>query len=261
MMGHLSSQIVRNAFVLGAILTIGLPTSGQAAIQTFYGLDGGAGNGGAHPNSDAARSQFLAALGSYAVGTQDFESLPGNGFGLIGQSVAFPNISATGLFGQSGGIGNAVVEDNLSPEFPISGSNYLYTVIGPNRPFFEISFSEPVFGLGFYGVGVSDYFGFPGVTPEYVNLDGGSPIGILNVDPATVPNSSVNFFGVISSTPFTTVRFYNPGPSGDSIGIDDLTIATAVPEANSSVLLVAAATGLVGSWFLRNSKHKPVSQS
>jgi hypothetical protein len=146
------------ALVLGAILTIGLPTAGHAAIQTFYGLDGGAGNGGAHPNSDVARSQFLAALGSYAVGTQDFEGFPGNGFGLIGQSVGFPSISATGLFGQPSGIGNAVVENDPSPEFPISGSNYVRTSIGPNRPFFDITFSEPVFGLGFYGVGVSDCF-------------------------------------------------------------------------------------------------------
>jgi len=233
--------------VLFLSIILGVADQSRAAIETFYGLDGGAANGGAHPNSDIARMQFLASLSLYAVGTQDFEAFDGNHFNLLGQSISFPDATVTGLVGPAWSAGNAIVTNATTPEFPVSGSNYLFTSGTSHQPFFEIIFSEPIFAIGFYGVGISDYFGYFGsVTSEQVILDGANPINILNVNPTEIPNYSVNYFGLISSTSFTNIRFYNPGPANDTIGIDDITVAIAVPEVKNASLLIIAACCFVG---------------
>jgi hypothetical protein len=63
-----------------------------------------------------------------------------------------------------------------------------------------------------------------------------------------IPSNSANFFGVISDTPFTTVRLINPAGDAsitEGIGIDNLVIGqvAAVPEPNS---LISAALGVLG---------------
>jgi len=75
-------------------------------------------------------------------------------------------------------------------------------------------------------------------------------IPTLSVNPRTVVPSSVNFFGVLSDTPFTTALLVNPlGTSGDGIAIDDLTIGVtmtaAVPEPSTWMLMTLGLFGVV----------------
>ena len=222
-----------------------------APVQLFYGFDAAAGPGGLHPNSDAARSQFLAALGGSTIGVETFESVTLGHIGYVGLSsgrtLTFPTTSVTATaidfdLTSTTTIANTPGAGNFS--FGINGSQYLSSLAGPSGGYFELTFDSPQNGLGFYGSGFSDYPGFGGtVTPIQLTLDGGSPLDTLNVNPTTVPYKSINFFGVVTDTPFTTVRVYNSGPLFDGIGIDDLTIGRlqAVPEPSSLVLAGVAA--------------------
>jgi hypothetical protein len=103
-------------------------------------------------------------------------------------------------------------------------------------------------------------FAIPGqVPPIRISLDGGAPIDVLNVDPAAVPGGSANFFGVISDTPFTTVRLINPpGTAGDAVGVDDITIGqkavAAVPEPSSLTLFGLGGLGLLGYGWQRRKR-------
>ncbi len=222
-----------------------------APVQLFYGFDAAAGAGGAHPNSDAARSQFLAALDGSTIGVETFESVTLGHIGYTGLSsgrtLTFPatSVTATAIdfdLTSTTTIANAPGPGNFV--FAINGSQYLSSLAAPSGGYFELTFDSPQNGLGFYGSGFSDYPGFGGtVTPIQLTLDGGSPIDTLNVNPTSVPYKSINFFGVVTDTPFTTVRLYNSGPASDGIGIDDLTIGRleAVPEPSSLVLAGVAA--------------------
>jgi len=242
----------RRGHYIAPLLLFVVHTAAQAApVQLFYGFDAAAGPGGLHPNSDAARSQFLAALDGGTIGVETFESLPVGHIGYVGLSsgrtLTFPpsSVTATAIdfdLASTTTIANTPGAGNFL--FGINGSQYLSSLAGPSGGYFELTFESPQNGLGFYGSGFSDYPGFGGtVTPIQLTLDGSSPLDTLNVNPTTVPYKSINFFGVVTDTPFTTVRVYNSGPLFDGIGIDDLTIGRleAVPEPSSLVLASVAA--------------------
>ncbi len=75
------------------LVTLGSGPLATAGVITFYGFDPAAGPGGAHPNSDAARAAFVAALAPGTVGVENFEGDP-----LVGGVIrmAFPPTGVTG---------------------------------------------------------------------------------------------------------------------------------------------------------------------
>lgn len=237
----------RRCLVSLAVLVAG-SSAADAAFTTFYGFDPAAGPGGAHPNSDAARAAFVAALAPGTVGVENFEGDPLVG-GVIG--VAFP---PTGVTGTSTPLANQFASVSGAVDggfFPTSGTNFYRLQTSSNTAFFDLLLSAPVTAIGFYGADFSNYQS-SGVSspPIRLSLDGGSPIDTLNVAPQTIPGGSVNFFGVITDTPFTTIRLINSGLLSDGIAIDDIIVGqvapAAVPEPASVGLVVAGVVGLLG---------------
>ncbi len=230
-------------------------SSAQAApAQLFYGFDAAAGPGGPRPNSDAAQLQFLSALDANTIGVETFENL--NVGSIETQTLQFPGTTVTGAIANLDPGATNLVRDAAEPGnfvFAINGSQYLRSLTATSTGYFELTFSSPQNGIGFYGSGVSDYAGFGGnITPIQLTLDGASPIDILNVNPTSVPYQSINFFGIVTDTPFTTVRLYNSGPLFDGFGLDDLTVGRLepVPEP-SSLALVTVAMVFAGAYLQR----------
>ena len=126
---------------------------------------------------------------------------------------------------------------------PTSGTNWLFPGTSGNSSFFELTLDTPQTAFGFFGSSFSDYQTAPGGSfpPISLTLDSGTPIDVLNVNPSSIPGGSVNFFGVVSDTPFTTIRLLNPsGTFNDGVGIDDIITAQgiqAVPEPSSWILV------------------------
>jgi hypothetical protein len=226
----------------------------------FYGLDPAAGIGGAHPNSDAARASFLAALDPGTIGVETFEGLP---LGPVTGNLAFPPLGTTGSVVDLNSTAVQGAFDGANLLFAVTGSNYLRSVTVGTQSYFELTLSSPQNGVGFFGVGLSDFLGYGGFAPPIqITLDGGDPIDVLNVNPTGIPSYSINFFGVVSESPFTTVRLLNPFPSpaiGDGIAIDDLTIGriTAVPEPSSLMLAGCAALGAL----IASRRHRHVEKN
>jgi len=227
-----------------------------APVQLFYGLDPAAGIGGVHPNSDTARASFLAALDPGTIGIETFEGLP---LGPVTGDLSFPPLGATGSVVDLNATAVQGAFDGANLLFAVTGSKYLRSATVGTQSYFELTLSLPQNGLGFYGVGLSDYLGFGGTFPPIqITLDGGAPIDVLNVNPTSVPSYSVNFFGVVSESPFSTVRVLNPFPNpviGDGIAIDDLTIGriVSVPEPSSLTLAGCAVLGAVA--VCRRCRH------
>jgi hypothetical protein len=68
-------------------------------------------------------------------------------------------------------------------------------------------------------------------------------IGADVISPATTPGNQVRFFGVTSTTPFTTVEFRGL-PDSDGFSIDNLEF-TRVPEPSTVAMLGVGAAGLL----------------
>jgi len=245
-------QCITSWVTLAAIaLALG---SAHAATTQFYGFDNGVGQFGAHPNSDAARASFLLALPPLVLGVETFETQPPGPF-VAGQlTVSFPPTAVTALITDPPpGAAAQVLGANSSDYFATSGTRFMQVETTGDSNFLLFTFSAPVNALGFYGTSFSDYSAFPPgdpIPPIAISLDGGVLIPTLSVNPRTVVPSSVNFFGVLSDTPFTTALLVNPlGTSGDGIAIDDLTIGVtmtaAVPEPSTWMLMTLGLFGVV----------------
>ncbi len=117
--------------------------------------------------------------------------------------------------------------------------------------------------IGFYGTDFSNYLGSGRSSPPIrLSLDGGSPIDTLNVAPQTIPSGSVNFFGVISDTPFTTIRLINSGVLSDGLAIDDIIVgkAAAVPEPASVVTMAGlVAVGVAAARWRKRKVGRPTT--
>jgi hypothetical protein len=121
----------------------------------------------------------------------------------------------------------AAIASSSPGHFPISGARYFEAVAAPSLPILSFSFLAPQNAFGFYGVGFSDYGpgGSGSVTPIQISLDGGPLIDVIVENPIDVPPQSVEYFGIVSSTPFSNVQFYNYGPAHDGIVLDDVVVS------------------------------------
>jgi hypothetical protein len=214
---------------VAAAIILAASAHSQAQMQTFYGFDPAVGADGPHPSSDSAQVLFLAGLDPNFTGTEDFESRSVGS--VTGQTLQFSPLldTATITILNSQSTPTTISENDVLGGFvfPVNGSRFLFSTALGQENYFDLTFSTPQNSIGFYGVSFSDYFGAPSgvVPPLRISLDGGPPINLLNVDPGTVPPKSVEFFGVTTTVPFSTVRISNPANGADGIGIDDITVS------------------------------------
>lgn len=232
------------------------PAVGTAATTTFYGFDSAAGPGGPHPNSDIARTNFLSALLPAVAGVESFETHANGSFLNSSINVSYPATAVTGTIvdqPSDPGFLADVQSTNTINYFAITGSKFIRVETNGNSNFVQFTFSSPITALGFYGTSFSDYGAFPPVPvipPIAISLGGGPAIATLNVAPNSIPAGSVNFFGVISDTPFSSALLMNPlGTSGDGIALDDIFVAqaaiAAVPEPSTWALMLVGLAGVV----------------
>ena len=182
------------------------------SVWTYFGIDPGAGPGGAHPNSDGARDRFLSHLVPGSAGHRGFR---GRRAGRVSRWNKVRRLSSVRRDGHDSRPGerhtanDAEIRGTPQPPhwFPISGSRYFFTEANEGTPFFDLTFDTPVSAIGFYGASLSDYAEVPGgpFRSIQVSLDGGPPIDVVEVDPATVTDGSVHYFGLVSDMPFTRV--------------------------------------------------------
>jgi len=243
--GVLAAVIVAASSLVG-----GFTNSASAVITTFFGEDANTGEATrllVHPNSDAARANFLSNL-SGGVGTETFESFA-NG-ATLPLVLNFPGstggitatLSGTGEIQDLPGVGTFV------GRYPISGTKFLGQVnAGTGSDALTINFSSQIAAFGFYGTDIGDFNG----TIE-LRLSG-AVVNTVNVgNSINNAGGGVLFFGVIDTVnTFDQVIFRNTGSGGDFFGFDDMTIGdiqqvippggTAVPEPGSALtgLLVA----------------------
>lgn len=247
---------------IALVVSFVLQSHAVAAPITFYGLDPAAGPGGPRPNSDAAGAAFMAALVPSSIAVEDFEGEPIGLFATLG--VQFQPTSTAGVVTALAAFWTQIDNVNSVPPglFAISGSRFLTSGTSGDSNFFELTLSAPQYAIGFYGTDFSDYLGSaPGTAPPIgISLDGSSLINTLVVDPAFVPTDSVNFFGIITDAPFTTVRWVNPlGTGNDGIAVDDVTIGAPVPVPEPGTLSLTG-FGALG-WLARRRRGPPSGSS
>jgi hypothetical protein len=238
-----------------AALAIG---TANAATTTFYGFDSGAG-AGPRPNSNAAQASFLSALTPGTVGVETFEGHSAGAFPGGSISLTFLPTLVTGTMTDLPSAVSAAAEVRVSPAgpdyFATSGTKLAVVAADGNPPeatsgFVAVSFTTPQRAIGFYGSSFSDYSGIAGgpFARIQISLDGGPGIDTVLPDPSTIVPGSINFFGLITDTPFSTARLFNPDHTvNDGIGIDDLTIGSpaAIPEPSTWLLMLVGLAGVV----------------
>lgn len=258
----IKKSVIMAALSIGVAMTAFGGGPAQASVLTFYGFDASA-VGGPHPNSDAARASFLSQLTPSSVGVEDFEGQATGSFLGGSRALTFPPTALSGTL-QSLATISAEITDTFFPGAagPSSGSQYLLIATGGNSSYFELTLASPRTAFGFYGSSFSNYSPFTGYPPIRLSLDGGAPIDVLNVDPSTILDGSVNFFGLVSDTPFTTIRLINPNGAGrDGVGIDDFMIGErlrSIPEPAIG-LLIAVSLAAVGSVSARRGRRDHVA--
>ena len=237
-------QTSRNLILsIAASILLAWSITASGASLTFYGLDNGVG-AGPHPNSDAARANFVSHIWPDTLGTENFEGDPTMNFhgGTVG--VTFPPTSVAGTVVDLSTIHAEIQNGSISSVFPISGSQFLFIGTVGNSQYFNLAFGSPQTALGFYMSGLSNYFGAPGqYSPIQISFDGGTAVNLFNVTPTAIHDASVSFFGIVTDTPFSIARVFNPlGTLGDEGGFDDIMIGRnsalpAVPEPSTTILL------------------------
>ncbi len=238
-----------------AALSAAASLSSAQADQVFRGFDVGNGSTAlpSFPSSSAAQTSFLAALPG-ASGEQDFESFT-------------TNQSAPGLWSFGGGISatftnqstvTSSVQSGLSAvgTYAAQGQRYLYAETAPGSGFLTLTFNQPISAIGFFLGDASDWIGeanAPG--PLFIELRGANANLISTTDLTSGllisqnPSHGMAYFGIVSDTPFTSIRIAQPlratgsNAGSDGIGIDQITVAIPAPSAACALALV----GLVGS--------------
>jgi MYXO-CTERM domain-containing protein len=210
----------------------------SAAVITFSGSDPGVAPGGARPNSDTARANFLAAAGLTTL--INFESLPTGSPATIlnlGSGVTYTPTNPDGFSGVFS-TDSTTLGYNTTP----LGIQHLRYSSGSPSLDATFSFSTPIFAFGAYFTGM----GNSGPAASVLFNDGTSQSFTLTAQ----VDGGVQFFGftdVGNSISAVTLR----GNTTDVFGIDDLSFAAVsavspVPEPSTWSTLVLPAIALAG---------------
>lgn len=223
-----------------ALLVMSLLIGVSAASPLFFfGEDRGLGEGArltSHPNSDAARNDFLSKL--INPGVENLDSFP---TGKTAPLAVNFGAAGTATMQGSGAIATVPSGTNNFGRYPISGNNYWEV----QSSSFSIDFTQSQVAFGFYGVDVGDFDGQ--LTVSYIDGE----VKTYNV-PHTRNNigGTVIYYGFIDQDhPFDKVTFGNIGSGADVFAFDDFTIGTneqvKIPEFPTVALPVVSILGLV----------------
>lgn len=243
-----------------SILVIALAASAPALAATFTGLDNNLTATiplGVHPNADAARDAFVvAAGGTAAVRLKDFEELS---TGAVPGSLDFGGGLQASFTSLSTGATSLAAGTGAFSEFPISGTKYISSLTVQNTSFWSMTFNQPLTAIGFYATDPSDWARYTETIPSLqvvLTGSGGSVTYDLTpgVDPTTIENGSVAFFGVVDvANPFTQITLRHPAhlQTEDAVGLDNL-MAVAVPEPEIWVAMLLGLGVLAGRFRARS---------
>lgn len=242
----------RTGFLLVTLLFLKVNV-GSASVMIFFGEDINRDGGStvASPvKSSAASGRFLANLAN--IGTETFEAIPTGTF--VPMNVNFSSLGSAVLSGS----GTVVSGDDGSGRFPISGSHYLLTAPGDG---FNLRFSTPVSGFGFYGTDIGDYGGQIVLTLTDVR----GQISTLTVPNTVVSDGSttgsVLYYAFLDNADaYTNILLSNVqvGNSSipDSFAFDNLTVGSvsASPEPGAFALMGLGTVGLFGLQRVKRSR-------
>jgi hypothetical protein len=220
--------MARHGLGAGLAVAVGLGVAGatQAVPVTYVGNDPGVGPGQPRPNSDAARADWLAALGGTATARVDFEGGNDGAFVLSGDI----DLVSSGVLSGA---------DNLTLGFNTTTGGTSHLRFAPTFGFSSASvrfdYSHGIYAWGAY---------LTGLEPD---LRGTVTVGYLGAGPVVlkVPQNQgagVSFFGFVdagaSIVSVTLTELGEVGlPGRDIWGGDDVTSAPgAVPVAAPATL-------------------------
>lgn len=246
--------------VMAVVLCLGVSPALSLPVQQFFGEDEVGGNRNApRPNSEAARTAFLANLSG--VATEDFE-----GFANLAVPSTLTFGSDTASFSALSTLSvRNLPSGNTVGRFPTSGTKYV-EVAGVSGNFMDVVFSTPQAAFGFFGTDIGDFLGQ--LTIAFDHVDGTTTVlDIPHGLPA--PDGAVLYFGAIATSAdktFTKITFGNTGSSADFFGFDDLTIGRLDqviidPDPNGAIPEPVTATlGLLsfGALLLATSRRRVV---
>lgn len=233
-------------WLAAAGLVLGI-SAAQAAPTLYRGLDNlDLSGGGAHPTADAARAQFLAAVGAVAV--QSFERA-GDGIAVGAVPASFMVGSTSVSFSTAGaGVREIAADPGAFSTFATQGSQFLYALVAAGGTFYTMEFDMPTAGLGFYVTDPNDWFGNDlastvlQVSLVHANNDVETVDLLDNISASQVRNGSVAFFGAVDlANPIVGFSILNPLalPGEDALGLDQLTLAQASAVPEPATLLLA----------------------
>jgi len=239
----------RSVNLLGAALLMAVASGGAAAAtQVYEGLDNAfLAAGGSHPNADAARSAFEAAVNVLLVQTFDdlpAGSAPANLSGPFGASL---NATASGYV-------NIADARGSFDTFPSNGK-FLDALGGNGNTYYTFRFDIPTRALGFDISDASDWFAdvrpASNLVVTLLTSHGTVELPMFSaISPHDIVNGSFGFFGVVSDAQdLRGFSISNPlgNPDADAIGIDNLSVnIEPVPLPASAWMLLSALGGVAG---------------
>ena len=227
-----------------AALLAGTSLSAHAAPTTFFGEDLNA-NGGATPNSDAARASFFSNL--TGVATENFDSIAA---GTSNPVLTFTGCCTATLVG-----GGQINNFSNAGRFAISSPNYYETFAGSAG----MTFSSPIAAFGFYATDIGDYGGQLTLTLT----DTLANVTVLNVGNTVGSGGNTSgtalYFGFFDLTAQYTSIACGNSSCIDGFGYDNLSVGSIqqvtpggrVPE---PITLSLFGAGLVGAAVMRRRR-------
>lgn len=259
MRSHRKSRALAGALaVAGACAAMALPQSATAAPIVFFGLDNAnfSANPAGAPNTAAARSAFVTAVGAASIVTETYESaasgfLPNNFAGTLvnGVGVTVTHDAPNIVNGNDSNYLRITDGPGGFNTYATGGTRFVEAVRGQGNTYFVATFDQGVQAIGFDITDVSDWIGnvdpVPPLEAVFTTVSNASVVLSLTqgLDPRTLNDGNIAFFGVFDALdPFTSfsIRSSANAPAGDAFGLDNVMIglrAAAVPEPGTLALI------------------------
>lgn len=246
------TALARHAAAAAIALSLGLAGQATSAAEViFEGVDNlNLSGGGAHPLADAAEAAFAAAA---VLAVQDFESFATNS---LPGSVSIGGINASLVSSATDGSRIASNGGGGFDTYPVSGSQFLFSLSDAGTTFFGFTFDVAVIGFGFHITDASDWAGDSRPTDNLViNLvraSGTTSVELFaNVPASSLVSGNFGYFGILDADdPFLgfSIAGATINPDEDAIGIDNLAVAIApVPVPAGAWLFGSALAGLAAA--------------